>query len=59
MIFNPLVQLSPNGATSSASAVVGLGLYIAREIVEGHNGTIDVSSSETDGTSFTVLLPQN
>jgi signal transduction histidine kinase len=59
VIFNPLIQLSPEGATTRSSAGVGLGLYIAREIVEGHNGTIDVSSTETEGTNFTVRLPQN
>ena len=59
VIFNPLIQLSPQGATTRSSAGVGLGLYIAREIVEGHNGKIDVSSSEIEGTNFTVRLPQN
>jgi len=59
VIFNPLIQLSPQGATTRSSAGVGLGLYIAREIVEGHNGKIDVSSTESEGTNFTVRLPQN
>jgi signal transduction histidine kinase len=59
VIFNPLVQLSVRGTHSQASTSLGLGLFIAREIVEGHNGTIEVSSSETDGTIFTVRLPQN
>lgn len=36
---------------------LGLGLYIASEIVRGHNGTICVVSNETDGTSFTARLP--
>ena len=59
VIFNPLIQLPATGTHSRPSAGVGLGLYIAREIVEGHNGTIEASSSEKDGTIFTVRLPQN
>lgn len=37
---------------------LGLGLYIARRIVELHGGTIAASSAGQDlGTSFTVFLP--
>lgn len=58
VIFNPLVQVSSKENRYDPSTGVGLGLYIAREIVEGHGGTIDVRSSETEGTVFTVRLPQ-
>lgn len=38
---------------------LGLGLYITREIVHGHGGTIEVQSSEAaDTTSFLVRLPR-
>lgn len=36
----------------------GLGLFIVREIVQAHGGTIEVSSREEDGTTFTVTLPR-
>lgn len=35
----------------------GLGLGIAQEIVRRHDGMIDISSSEENGTTFTVYLP--
>jgi len=41
----------------SASSGFGLGLSIADWIVKKHNGRIDVSSEEGQGTLFTVWLP--
>lgn len=35
----------------------GLGLSIAKKIIETHNGTIEVVSKENKGTTFTVTLP--
>jgi signal transduction histidine kinase len=37
----------------------GLGLWIVREVVEAHGGTIDVSSSPGVGTTFVVELPSH
>ncbi len=36
---------------------LGLGLYIARRLVEAHGGTIDVASERNVGSTFTVRLP--
>lgn len=38
---------------------LGLGLYIVREIVRAHGGTVEVTSSETAGTRFTIRLPRH
>jgi PAS domain S-box-containing protein len=37
---------------------LGLGLFIVQQIVLAHGGTIDVHSSEEDGTTFEVTLPR-
>jgi signal transduction histidine kinase len=34
----------------------GLGLYIVREVLRAHGGTVEVSSSDVEGTTFTVRL---
>ncbi len=35
----------------------GIGLYVVKEIVEQHGGTISVESAEGRGSTFTVALP--
>ncbi|MFM0336666.1 GAF domain-containing sensor histidine kinase [Paraburkholderia fungorum] len=43
--------------TSKPGGGLGLGLYICKQIVAGHGGTLDVSSSEEDGTCFVARWP--
>jgi signal transduction histidine kinase/PAS domain-containing protein len=37
---------------------VGIGLYVMRQIVEAHGGTLDLQSREGAGTTVTVRLPR-
>jgi signal transduction histidine kinase len=46
-----------SSATRRAIPGTGLGLVIARAIVEGHGGTIALDSREGEGTDVTVTLP--
>jgi signal transduction histidine kinase len=60
VIFNPLVQI-PSALVdedSSPSTSLGLGLYIAHEIITRHGGTIVAESSQEEGTVFSAHLPR-
>jgi signal transduction histidine kinase len=50
----------PRGADKPRSRAdgLGLGLFISRQIVEAHGGTIAISSSEPRGTTARVTLPR-
>jgi signal transduction histidine kinase len=57
-IFNPMMRHSRfASAERGPRAGLGLGLFIAQEIVTAHGGTIKVTSSEENGTTFHVRLP--
>ena len=52
-IFDKYYQVGAHARSKGA----GLGLSIAREIVEAHGGRIDVESTPGRGTSFRISLP--
>jgi signal transduction histidine kinase len=54
LIFEPFSRLSEAGEQSGT----GLGLWIAKAIVEGHGGRIWVESEVGKGSTFAVALPQ-
>ncbi|MGA7776434.1 MAG: HAMP domain-containing sensor histidine kinase [Paraburkholderia sp.] len=43
--------------TSAPGGGLGLGLYICKQIVNAHGGTLEVISSQEKGTQFTARLP--
>ncbi|RKH11946.1 PAS domain S-box protein [Corallococcus sp. CA053C] len=54
-IFEPLQRGTTAGRSERS---IGLGLYIVRQLVLAHGGTVDAQSSEAEGTVFTVRLPR-
>lgn len=59
-IFDPLVRGSAIESESDReTGSIGLGLYIAREVAVAHGGSIVVTSSTEEGTTFCVRLPRH
>jgi signal transduction histidine kinase len=59
-IFDPLVRgSSADNPKKNRPGSIGLGLYIAREVARSHGGEVTVSSSQANGTRFTMRLPRH
>ena len=54
-IFEPFQHIEKQGMEDGDST--GLGLTLAKKIIEAHEGEIHVKSSEGKGAAFTVVLP--
>ena len=55
-LFEPFRRGDSRPSTGSS---VGLGLYITRQIVLAHGGSIDVRSTTEGGTTFGIRLPRS
>ncbi|WOD37712.1 HAMP domain-containing sensor histidine kinase [Nodosilinea sp. E11] len=59
-IFDPLMRHTlPESTAQRVPGSIGLGLYIVREIVVAHGGTVEVVSTAQAGTTFTVRMPRS
>lgn len=54
-LFTPFFRA--RSAAESAVPGLGLGLYICRELIEAHDGTITADEAPTGGAQFTIVLP--
>ncbi|HEX9298150.1 MAG TPA: ATP-binding protein, partial [Polyangiaceae bacterium] len=57
-IFEPF-QRGNDKDVRRAKDSLGLGLYVVRHIVAQHGGKVDARSSESEGTTFMVQLPES
>ncbi|MBI3928630.1 MAG: hybrid sensor histidine kinase/response regulator [Armatimonadetes bacterium] len=55
-LFRPFSRISVQGTAGEKNT--GLGLFIAKKIIEGHGGTIWVESQKNGGSVFSFLLPE-
>ena len=58
-VFEPLVRLAADDGAQTNGTGLGIGLYIAREIVRAHQGTISVVSNQQSGTVFSIHMPRH
>ncbi len=54
VMFKPMQR----GVLNRSDRSVGLGLFIVKDIVDAHGGTIKVTSTDAEGTTFGIHLPR-
>jgi signal transduction histidine kinase len=61
-LFDPVkrfaIRTAEERAASPSIQNLGLGLYVVKEIASAHSGSINVTSSEIGGVTFTLMLPR-
>ncbi|MCP3164376.1 ATP-binding protein [Myxococcus sp. QH3KD-4-1] len=55
-LFEPFRRATDKGHPTSG---LGLGLFIAQQIVRAHGGHVEARSSQEEGTTFTLWLPRS
>ena len=56
-VFEKFYRVDP-ARTKSSGSVSGIGLYIVKEIIEKHGGTITLDSRESKGSRFICTFPE-
>lgn len=54
-IFDRFVR----GNSPESVSGLGLGLYIVKQIIEGHHGKIEIESKINEGSCFAIIVPKN
>ena len=58
-VFDPMVRFAAQDRLADArDTSLGIGMYIARQIVVAHGGAMRVASDAADGTTFSMSLPR-
>ena len=56
-IFDAFYRVDEDRARSNGEGGAGLGLYLVKQIVDKHDGTITINSIPDEGTNVTVKIP--
>jgi signal transduction histidine kinase len=56
-LFNPF-EIGPR-PPGTPRRQIGLGLFVVRELVEAHGGSVSVTSTDIEGTRFLLRLPRS
>lgn len=57
--INSIFDRFERGNNPESISGLGLGLYIVKQIIEGHNGKIEIQSKMNEGSCFSIVLPKN
>lgn len=58
VIFDPFRRGDQGHGSLRRSKGLGLGLFITKTIVDAHGGSIEITSTAEEGTTFRVTLPR-
>lgn len=58
-VFDPMVRFATDSSPGDTrDTSLGIGMYIARQIMVAHTGSMQVASNRSDGTTFSMTLPR-